>query len=413
MSVGEKMRRLFEPARFPPPPLDGLGLAWRYVLAIAGYAVIASAQVTMVVAPEIVRDAMSGMPGELWPAPAIYADLALGFAGTCLIHLRRRWPLAVFLATEVASIFSNSITFVGVWAFLSLCSRRDMRRIVGAVLVSIAAGLSTRFVPWRVNEGANTSPIESVLVSLVTIVVFALIGMYHGVRQDRQAEVAMAAELAEAESEYAVLAERNRIAREMHDVLAHRISLVSMHAGVLAYRTDLSAEETRSIAQIIQENAHASLTELRSVLSTLREVPSPDAAPAAPQPTLVLLPRLLEEARGFGQRIEIDQFLDAAAVPQLTSRHSYRILQECLTNARKHAPYATVEVRLAGSPRDGVSIRVANPITVVGGAGGGAGVPGARLGLVGISERAQMLGGRCDAGERGGRFVVDVWLPWH
>ena len=207
--------------------------------------------------------------------------------------------------------------------------------------------------------------------------------------------------------------ERSRIAREMHDVLAHRISLVSMHAGVLAYRTDLSAEETRSIAQIIQENAHASLTELRSVLSTLREVPSPDAAPAAPQPTLVLLPRLLEEARGFGQRIEIDQFLDAAAVPQLTSRHSYRILQECLTNARKHAPYATVEVRLAGSPRDGVSIRVANPITVVGGAGGGAGVPGARLGLVGISERAQMLGGRCDAGERGGRFVVDVWLPWH
>ena len=227
-------------------------------------------------------------------------------------------------------------------------------------------------------------------------------------------------EQAEADRQFAVLAERNRIAREMHDVLAHRISLVSMHAGVLAYRGDLPPEKTQEIAAIIQENAHASLTELRSVLSTLREVPTLDAAGAvivagatasgpvaAPQPTLADLPALIEEVHASGQRLEVVDTLDAASVPLVQQRHLYRIVQECLTNARKHAPRALVRLELSGNRREGITLRCGNDLTDL-----SAAIPGSKLGLVGITERAQMLGGRLDAGVRGGRFEVEAWLPW-
>ena len=82
-------------------------------------------------------------------------------------------------------------------------------------------------------------------------------------------------------------------------------------------------------------------------------------------------------------------------------------MQECLTNARKHAPRSRVDVSLSGATADGVRLLVANDVTQVRGA-----IPGAKLGLVGITERAQMLGGTLDAGVRGGRFVVEAWLPW-
>ena len=90
------------------------------------------------------------------------------------------------------------------------------------------------------------------------------------------------------------------------------------------------------------------------------------------------------------------------------SENTIRIVQEALTNARKHAPRAAVDLALSGSPRDGISVRVGNDVTEV-----AATIPGAKLGLVGITERAQMLGGRLDAGVQGGRFVVNAWIPWN
>ena len=407
---------MFEPEQYPPPPLTGASLAWRYAVAIGWFFVIVSVWLVSVQAQRsgILFDVPITQEeiGELPPPWLMVLDPILGVVGLATIHLRRRFPLAIALGTQVLGLFSGSVAVVAVWALISNASRRNLRNTLVVAGASVAGGMTEFVLPWA-------APFTwSVLVwAFVAAVAFSLLGMYVGVRRDGRARFLRRVEQAEADRAFAVLAERNRIAREMHDVLAHRISLVSMHAGVLAYRSDLPAEKTREIASIIQENAHASLTELRSVLSTLRAVPgadaaggqtTPDGAVVAPQPTLADLPALLEEVRRGGQPLTVSDTLDAAAVPLVQQRHLYRIVQECLTNARKHAPRALVELNLSGSPRTGIALRVTNDLTTAASA-----IPGAKLGLVGITERAEMLGGKLAAGNQGGRFVVDAWLPWN
>ena len=123
----------------------------------------------------------------------------------------------------------------------------------------------------------------------------------------------------------------------MHDVLAHRISQVSMHAGALAFREDLTPEEVRASASVIREKAHEALTDLRGVLGVLRGA---DGEPAlAPQPTYADLAELVAEARESGLNVEFHDRVSAPSeVPDAAGRTLYRIVQEGITNARKHAP---------------------------------------------------------------------------
>ena len=233
-------------------------------------------------------------------------------------------------------------------------------------------------------------------------------GLYLRGRRDLAASQRQAALAAEREQsqriEQAKLAERAKIALEMHDVLAHRISLLSMLAGGLAYRTDLSAEETREVALAIQENAHQSLNELRTVLGELRS----DGALEAPQPTLAHVDALFDEVRAAGQEVEVDDTIDnRELLPTQTGRHAYRIVQEALTNARKHAPGSRVAAELDGRPGDGLRIRVSNPAP----SGTSAG-PGGKLGLVGLAERTRMAGGTLSHAVQNGRFILDARLPW-
>ena len=410
---------MFEAEKYPPPPLTGLGFAWRYSVAIGVFFTMAALWVLAFQARQtgVILD-IPITPEEVGSLPPVWwavLDPILGAVGLATIHLRRRFPLALAVGTAVFSFASASIAAVTLWAYISNASRRNLRNTAIAFAVTIGAGLASFLLPWS----APFTWSSLVSAGLFTVA-WTLLGMYIGVRRDAAAGFLRRVEQAEADRQFAVLAERNRIAREMHDVLAHRISLVSMHAGVLAYRSDLPPEKTQEIASIIQENAHASLTELRSVLSTLREVPTLDASGgvvaagvaasgpvAAPQPTLADLPALLEEGRASGQRLDVQDTLDAPSVPLVLQRHLYRIVQECLTNARKHAPRSTVRLELSGNRRVGITVRADNELT-----NPTASIPGSRLGLVGITERAQMLGGRLDAGAKGGRFIVEAWLPW-
>jgi signal transduction histidine kinase len=249
--------------------------------------------------------------------------------------------------------------------------------------------------------------------------------MYLGSRRELLWTLRDRAERAEAEQELRVRQgesdERARIAREMHDVLAHRISLITMHAGALAYREDLTAEEMRGTAELISTTSHEALTDLRQVLGVLRS----DGGTVAerPQPTFGDLAALVAEARESGMRVRYDERVHAvASMPEQIGRATYRIVQEGLTNARKHAPDVTVEVCLTGSPDDGVDISIRNPAdsltrrrtTAAVGTGPrrGAPVPGAGLGLVGLVERAKLAGGRLRAGRVGDQFELHGWLPW-
>ena len=144
------------------------------------------------------------------------------------------------------------------------------------------------------------------------------------------------------------MAERTRIAREMHDVLAHRISLLALHAGALEVRPDLPPEKVRETAELMRATARQALEELRGVIGVLREEPGQDPPPAAPQPTLSDIPRLVEETRRAGAKIDFEMRVDHSdAVPSALGRDAYRIVQEALTNIGKHASGTTAG---CGSP---------------------------------------------------------------
>jgi signal transduction histidine kinase len=205
-------------------------------------------------------------------------------------------------------------------------------------------------------------------------------------------------------------AERTRIAREMHDVLAHRISLVALHAGALTYRDDLTRAETTETAGVIQDNAQLALAELREVLGVLRA--GGDSSPGGgstepPQPTLTEVPALLADAREAGSAVRLDSAIALPDVPETVSRTAFRIVQEALTNARRHAPGTPVTVRLNRADSH-LELVISNPGVIPPGAGTSAG-----MGLAGLAERAALAGGTLTAGgEPDGFFVVRSRLPW-
>jgi signal transduction histidine kinase len=204
-------------------------------------------------------------------------------------------------------------------------------------------------------------------------------------------------------------AERRRIAREMHDVLAHRLSLLSVHAGALEFRTDAAPGEVSKAAGVIRETAQTALQELRDVIGILRDEPE-EATLQPPQPTLAQLPALIEESRAAGMHIRLD--LDVSAdeeLPAAVGRTAYRVVQEGLTNARKHAPDAAVDVTISTDDHS-VFVKVANKHSV---AVLATGLQGARAGLVGLAERVSLLGGELEHGpDENGDFVLRATLPW-
>jgi signal transduction histidine kinase len=273
-----------------------------------------------------------------------------------------------------------------------------------------------------IQQGASRVLVAvAVGVGLMTLALVVATGFYIGARRDLIATLQQRAEAAERAQESrateARRAERTRIAREMHDVLAHRISLVAMQAGGLAYREDLTRAQITASAETIRDSAHRALGELREVLGVLRA--DEEAVPTereAPQPTLAELPALLADADEAGSSVQLDLSGlpggDRAALgtlAQTSSRTAFRILQEALTNARKHAPGQPVQIRLAGAPGERLLLEARNPVPVT----VPHGAPGAGLGLVGVAERAQLLGGSLEHGvDADGRFAVRVWLPW-
>ncbi|RIJ56443.1 two-component sensor histidine kinase, partial [Clavibacter lycopersici] len=319
-------------------------------------------------------------------------DVATGLVAIALLPLRRRAPLAVAVVLGILAAVSSVGLLASAVALVSLATRRRPRDIAVAAAVWIAAvatwelaGLS--YLPVTPEELPLTGALLIVVLGLLIVV-----GLYVGGRRELLASLRERARLTEEEqalrSEQAADHERTRIAREMHDVLAHRLSLVALHAGALEYRDDLDASEVRATAGVVRDNARTALTELRGVLGVLRD-PSGSPAVAPPQPTLADLPALLDEARALGvevhARIHPDTRDDLPTLPATTSRHAYRVVQECLTNARRHAPGAPVEVSLDGRAGGSLRIAVRNPApdALV------ATAPTGGHGLAGIAERAR------------------------
>jgi signal transduction histidine kinase len=340
----------------------------------------------------------------------VVVNVVLGVVAYVLVFLRRRHPVAVAVAISLLATFSGIAAGPAVLASVSLASRRRWREIVPVAVLSLVTAMS--YAEMNPTQDPEPFWITASANLVATAAIFGW-GLYLGSRRELMFTLQSRAERAEAEQELratqARITERGRIAREMHDVLAHRISQISLHAGALAYREGLGAEEMRESAAVIQAKAHEALNDLREVLGVLRDR---DGEPVlTPQPTYADLPQLVRDAQGGGGRIELVDGLQDDPVPDPVGRAVYRIVQEGLTNARKHAPGAAVRIHLSGGPVDGLQLRLDNPLGF-GPSLLGPGTPGAGLGLVGLSERAALLGGRLEHRLEDGTFVVDAWIPW-
>jgi signal transduction histidine kinase len=264
-------------------------------------------------------------------------------------------------------------------------------------------------------HSGNTPYVVELALSIVIMGAVLAWGMFVRARRQLVFSLRDRAQRAETEQQLRVdqarQQERARIAREMHDVLAHRISLLSLHAGALEFRPDAPPDEVARAAAVIRASAHDALEDLRAVIGVLREGPE-GAEPERPQPTLADLPALIDESRAAGMRVSYDwRLLAGHRLPDATARNAYRVVQEGLTNARKHAHGAAVDVTLAGGPGAGVEIEVRNRLPV--GAFTGSEIPGAGRGIIGLAERASLAGGRLEHGRTdAGDYRLWAWLPW-
>jgi signal transduction histidine kinase len=339
--------------------------------------------------------------------PMLIVDVSGGAVACLALWWRRRWPLAVGLA--VVALMQVSLA-AGVAASVSLYTVAAYRRWQLAFLV---AGLQVVLLPAAYAIQLQVvSPAVYYLTGIFGPAMLVAWGMFRRSRLQAQRERAGRAEAEQQlRNQQIRYAERTRIAREMHDVLAHRISLLSLHAGVLEFRPDAPPEEVARAAAVIRASAHQALEDLRTVIGVLRDGPD-GPGPEPPQPTLAALPGLLEESRAAGMRIRAEVGLpDLAAVPDAIGRHALRIVQEALTNARKHATAAPVELRLDGAPGKGLSIEVRNPAPAL--ATAEPAIPGTGAGLLGLAERATLSGGRLEHGvDEHGQFRLYAWLPW-
>ena len=350
-----------------------------------------------------------------------WVDISLGVVCVVAVWLRRRFPLELGVLTGLAAAVSTSAGGAALVGLFTVAVHR--RAAVAYAIAALNCGSAAVFLAWRPQTLFGTPPETSPYwVSLVFVLAInaAVLAWGMVVRSRRQLLLSLRERAERAESEQrlradqARAAERARIAREMHDVVAHRVTLVALHAGALEMRPDLPPAEIAKTAELIRTTARAALEELRSVVGVLRSPgDSVEAAPQAPQPTLGDIARVVEESRQAGMRVELTLEVPEFgrdSVPGPLGRDAYRIVQEALTNVAKHAPGAVTAVSVIGGPGDGLHIRVRNRLPA---AAVRAWLPGAGAGLLGLAERVELAGGTLRHGRTAdGDFEVAADLRW-
>jgi signal transduction histidine kinase len=328
--------------------------------------------------------------------------LAAGFALPMVV--RRRWPIAALAAVSLLMI-ARSVTFEGL--------EDEAMPFAVLLLGSFSAALHARSRAWALTAVPMTvaAIVVSVLredlssppaVDIAILSTLAVASWTAGLVVRRRAEQLT---LARAQTpglvRQAVAAERDRIAGELHDIVAHRVSIVSVQAGAAGQLLEDDPAAAREHLRAVQRAAHEALGEMRRLLGVLREEP----AAYAPQPGLARLPQLVDEARSSGLPVELREEGERGEVPQGVDLAAFRIVQEALANVRRHAgPVPTVVRVRYGS--DDVGLSVENAAGAAGN-GGGAG-----HGLIGMREWARVFGGTIDAGPDGrGGFAVRARLP--
>ena len=426
------------------------------------------------------------------------AGFLVGLALLVVVFLRRRWPVAITVASALAGIGVYLDTTVGLIAFTTVVRRsRSLRDPVpwatGALLAvgtltalfrDASQGSTGNSIIGAFNSSSpephavtHVSVLQVLFLAVVAMSLPVAVGLWLRARDGEKKARRRAQEAADASAQaeraaqeqtrtstrladtVSLQAERERVAREVHDGLGHRLSLLALHAaaleqGVLETSESSNAPEgsqapdsagavgdddPRAAAQRVRQEAQGAMRDLRSLLAVLRE----PVGAVEPAPRLEDLREVVDGVLAARQPLSSSIYLDRAAqADEVLSRAVYRIVQESLTNARKHSPGMSVQLRVEGGPEAGIDITCSNRIPhqkptpeagahgeeaceapqVVGsgwgpGAGSGVGAVAGDTqggsGLRGMARRAEICGGTFRAGPDGhGRFVVSAHLPW-
>jgi signal transduction histidine kinase len=373
-----------------PDPAAGRRGGWRdrrrEVAIFAGFGLALSVLVSATYVGEIVG---GGGPGTA----LLVLDFVAGVVGSASLPLLVRAPVPTALALAVLAAFAPTATPPATVGTLQVARTRRFPIALGVAAVGVGAHLIRG--GWR---SLNGLPYGWYVV-LVLAVHAALLG-WGSLAQARRALLASYAERArraEADAAHhlfeARLVERTRIAREMHDVLGHRLSLLATYAGALEFRPDAPADQLSRAAGVVRAGARQALEELREIIGVLRDDPDTDLEMGRPMPTLGDLPRLVAESRDAGLAVEVDDRVSTAATaPPTTGRTAYRLVQEGLTNARKHG-LQPARLMIAGGPGAGLEIELRNPLRPEPAAPSPDGT-----GLIGLAERVQLAGGQFEHG---------------
>ncbi|GAA2358992.1 MULTISPECIES: sensor histidine kinase [Streptomyces] len=369
------------------------------------------------VAPALLDQVTTDTSRQAWTALAVHSVVA---AGGLLV--RRRLPLTGF------AVMLTTLAVVEIWCAAQEVQLGNLAVLplafslyaVGAyctlprALAGVCGGTVLVCLGVMVNHATATTDWRGgsdVFATVAPLPVACALGIV--VQSHRLTLEAVRARAADAQREHTLLAERAaaaervRIARDMHDVVAHSLTLLVVHAETMRARSaDLPPWASRQVDALAAAGRQATV-EMRELLGVLRNGTPPERAPLSPAPSFAELPELVRSARQAGNPVRLDIHGDPATLPKPVQLMCYRIVQETLANARRHAPGAAVTI---GATVAGSAVRVAvrsapSPYDVVP-------VPGAGTGLEGMRERVTALGGEFTAGgtEDGG-FLVTASVP--
>lgn len=356
--------------------------------------------------------------GSLTDAGVMMWLVSIGAWATVFTRRTRPW-LVAGAGLVLAVVGSEYLLFLVGMVHVLLAVRGRRRALAAGAVVAVVALYWMREVltPWGgdvfdLDDGSGVSPsMASAAVAIVSLgVTGAVVALSASARATASAQGRVAVEQARAAElgdEVARQAEREEIAREIHDGLTNRLALLAMMGGNVERAVDDADPHARELARQLTTQSREALTDLRGLVQGLRAGP---AAPPLPRGSMRQIPALVADVRAAGTTLNSTILLDGTgAAPAALDAAVHRMVQEALTNAVKHAPGSPVSLYLEAAPGTGVRLRVQNPLVpgVDPRLGRGAGT-----GLLGIGERASALDGTAWTGAHEGDFIVDVTLPW-
>ncbi|MEV4377060.1 sensor histidine kinase [Streptosporangium sp. NPDC049644] len=367
------------------------------------------------IGPVSVLDAAVAIGLALWAVGSAWSGYGVPvpflLLATLPLAFRRVNPPAALVATAVGGVglllsgihpLSNLAIATSAALALYTLFRPLPRAQAWGVTGTILAGLFILgiLLLWRGRFELALTAVPMIAFCVGGVALLADLARARGeVKEVRQESVE---QMIAAQREQAAMAERARIAREMHDIVAHSISRIAVEAETAPYTIKDLGEPAREGFEQIATTARETLVEMRRLLGVLRT--DGGAGGTSPQPGLARVPELLEEHRKAGGTVDLDVIGDAVPLPAAVDLSAYRILQEALTNARSHAPDANVRIELAYL-QDTLAIRVSDD-------GPGPSPNAGGHGLIGMRERVVMLGGWLNTGTAPeGGFLIEAGLP--